>query len=287
MKILILGAKGQLGTALVDRCQLENLSFTPAGRDLVDVTDLEKLKRYLGTNPFTHLINCAAYTDVDGAEINAKEAFAVNALGAENIGVVARENGLRVVHVSTDYIFDGETDTSYVEDDRPNPINTYGKSKWEGEERLLSEFHQACIVRTSWIFGHLGKNFISSMLLKLQDEEQVYAIEDQLNRATYNRDLAKALIDLCCHSGIFHFANSHPLSRFQIALDFFERAKARGIPLKCQKILPAALKDFPSPSPRPKNSVLNTKKVSLTLGRKPRSWETILNDYFEHCFPHA
>lgn len=286
MKVWILGAAGQLGSVLIDRCQSEGISFVASKRKDVDVTDLEVMKRTAEKEKCTHVINCAAYTDVDGAEKNSRTAFSVNATGAENMGIICRENGMQAIHVSTDYVFDGEKGDPYLETDRPNPLGVYGKSKWEGEERLLQELHTACIVRTSWIFGHEGKNFISTLLTKLKGEEKIHAVEDQFNRATYNRDLASALLDLACHSGIFHFANGQSLSRYEIAQDFYAEALRRSIPIRCQMISPISADSYPSLSPRPKSSILNTEKVSLTLGRKPRLWKTVLQEYFDHVAPH-
>lgn len=282
MKIWILGAGGQLGRALIDRCQILGIPFVASTRRDLDITNLENFKRVAETNDCTHIINCAAYTNVDGAEKEEIEAYLVNAIGPENIGIVAKENGKKVVHLSTDYVFDGEKKEPYTEEDRPNPLGIYGKSKWEGEHRLLQQFPTACIIRTSWIFGHEGKNFISSLLSKMREDSAVKVVEDQINRATYNRDLAGILIDLCCHSGIFHFANEDPLSRYQIAKDFYEEAKLRGILLKCQQIIPISSKEFQAVSPRPSFSVLDTKKVTLALGRKPRVWKTILKEYFDY-----
>ncbi len=282
MKIWILGAGGQLGGALIDRCSVEKIPFVASKREDIDITDLEALKRMAEKIVCTHIINCAAYTDVDGAEQDEKKAFAVNAQGPENIGIVARENGMHVVQVSTDYVFDGEKEIPYLETDKPNPLGVYGKSKWEGEERLQDQFSSACIVRTSWIFGHQGKNFISSLIKQFQEKDHIHAVEDQVNRATYNRDLAWALVDLCCHSGIFHFANGEPLSRYQIAQDFYKEARARSLPIKCQKISPVSFGVFPVLSPRPVYSVLDTEKVARVLGRKPRLWETVLGEYFDH-----
>lgn len=277
MKIWILGAGGQLGRAVMEVCAKEHIPFIASTRAEIDITDLEKLKRAGEEVAPTHIINCAAYTDVDGAEKNHAGAFAVNALGAENVGIIGREQGIKVVHVSTDYVFGGDKETPYVETDRGSPLGIYGKSKWEGELRLLDQLGSACIVRTSWVFGSGGKNFISQVLGLLQTKEHIQAVDDQINRATYNRDLAKALIDLSCHSGVFHFANGEPLSRFQIVQDFYSLAQKRNLPVKCQKISPIAA----VPSFRPKYSVLDTKKVELVLGRKPRVWETVLGEYFD------
>lgn len=277
MKVWILGAGGQLGNALKRHCEEQKIPFAASARAQADVTDLDQLQRQAQRIAPTHIINCAAYTDVDGAEKNGSAAYAVNAVGAENVGIIGREMGIKVVHVSTDYVFAGDKTSPYLETDRPNPLGVYGKSKWEGEERLLEQLGTACIVRTSWIFGQSGKNFISKALEMLQTKEQIQATCDQINRATYNRDLAGALLDLSCHSGIFHFANGLPMSRFQIIKDFYELALKRNVPVKCQKISPIGSDD----PIRPKYSALGTKKVELVLGRKPRVWETVLGDYFD------
>jgi len=280
VKVWILGAGGQLGSALKEHCTFEKIPFVASSRAEADITDLECLKRETERINPTHIINCAAYTDVDGAEKNGSPAYAVNAVGAENVGIVCREMGIKVVHVSTDYVFAGDKNSPYLETDQPNPLGVYGKSKWEGELRLLEQLGTACIVRTSWIFGRQGKNFISKALEMLQTKEQIEAIDDQINRATYNRDLASALLDLSCHSGIFHFANGEAMSRFQILKDFHSLAIQRNLPVRCQKISPIGSDD----PIRPKYSALDTKKVALVLGRKPRVWETVLGDYFNAQF---
>lgn len=286
VKIWILGAGGQVGRALVDLCQGEKIPFVASKRSDVDITDLIRLGKEAKRIAPTHILNTAAFTDVDGAEERFRQAHAVNALGPENIGIVASELGIQVVHLSTDYVFDGKKGAPYVEEDLTNPLGVYGKTKREGEVRLLEQLPTACIIRTSWVFGVQGKNFISSALSFLQQKDQIGAVEDQLNRPTYNRDLARVMIDLSCHSGIFHFANQGVVSRFQIVCDFNEEAHLRGIPVRCQKIEPALSKDFPAKSPRPPYSVLSTKKVELTLGRKPRLWETVLGEYLDHVKSH-
>ncbi len=238
MKIWILGAGGQLGQAIAEVCGSEKIPYVASTHSEADITNLEQLKWMAEQILPTHLINCAAYPDVDGAEKNVEHAYTVNALGTENVGIIGRELGIKVVHVSTDYVFDGENDRPYLETDRPNPIGVYGKSKLEGELRLLEQLGTACIVRTSWIFGQRGKNFLSSILTRLQRDEHIQADTDQINRATYNCDLAQALIDLSCQSGIFHFANGQPASRYQIVKDFYTAATERNLTVKCQKISP-------------------------------------------------
>ena len=280
MKVWILGGGGgQLGIAVAELCQKLKIPFVSSVRKETDITDLEQLQFQCGLLQPTHIINCAAFTDVDGAEKQSETAYAVNAKGPENLGRLGLEFPVKVVHVSTDYVFDGEQNAPYSETDRPNPLGIYGKSKYEGELRLLNDLPTACIVRSSWIFSHIGKNFISSVLSLLQNQPHIKAVSDQINRATYSHDLAQALVDLSSSSGIFHFANEKPLSRYQIVQDFYSEAKKRGFPIKCEKISSISSSAFPSLSPRPPYSVLDTHKVERTLGRKPRMWETVLGDY--------
>jgi dTDP-4-dehydrorhamnose reductase len=283
VKIWILGAGGLLGRALVDRAQAEGIPFLASLRNEVDVTDLEQLKKAAEKSGCTHVINCAAFTNVNLAEQESRAAYEVNATGAENVAKMAKEFGMAFVHLSTDYVFDGEKRAPYTETDVPNPLNVYGKSKWEGEQRVFDVLPTACIVRTSWVFGHEGSSFISSIIKKMREEEHVQAVEDQINRATFNRDLANALLELCSHSGLFHFANSAPLSRYTVAKDFYDAASAKGILLRCQTISPVSFADFPGASIRPAYSVLDTTKVTKVLGKPPRSWETILKEYLDYA----
>jgi dTDP-4-dehydrorhamnose reductase len=280
MKIWILGVRGLLGSSLQWLCEKQRIPFFATGKEEAPVTCLETLKRYAEENKPTHIVNCAAFTDVDGAEKLVEEAYAVNALGAENLGRVARECGIKLVHISTDYVFSGcESTSPFLETDRCQPIGVYAQSKWEGELRLLEEFSQACIVRTSWLFGLKGKNFISGLLSRLRGVELIKAVDDQIGRATYCRDLSEVILALLCHSGIFHFANEGELTRYQIALDMRQFASERGIELACKEIVPVKGADFPSPAVRPIYSVLSTKKIESLFGKKPRSWSAALQEF--------
>lgn len=282
MKIWILGAKGQLGGALMDQCSRSKIPFVAADRKTTDITLLDQLKEQAEKNQCTHIINCAAYTNVDLAEKESAKAHAVNALGPENLGILGKEFDLKILHVSTDYVFDGQKGKPYQETDHPHPLGVYGKTKFEGEKRLLEMFPKACIVRSSWIFGQPSKNFISSIFSLLKNQETVRVVSDQINRATYHRDLAQVLLGLVDQQGIFHFANEKPLSRYQMMQDFSREMTKRNIPMKCQEIIPISAKDFPALSPRPLYSVLSTDKITAVLGRKPRAWETVLSEYIDY-----
>jgi dTDP-4-dehydrorhamnose reductase len=250
----------------------------------VDICHLEGLRvQALALGP-THIVNCAAYTDVDGAEKDVLAVLAVNAEGAANIALVARECGARLVHLSTDYVFNGLGSRPYLEEDLCDPVNVYGTSKWVAEQRVLEKLPTACVLRTSWIFGRGGKNFISSLLTSFQQKEELQVVSDQFSRPTYCRDLAEAIVSLLDCEGIIHFANEGILSRYQIAFDLLELAHVQGIALKCQRVHPASSAQFPTLAPRPSYSVLNTEKYSQYTAIKPRCWDEVVKEYVYATF---
>lgn len=259
MKIWILGKNGLLGKALVKECQNRHLDFVATSQDQVDITELKQLTEFGEKQEITHIINCAAYTAVDLAEKEQDIAYRINAEGPENLGIVGRKLATRVLHISTDYVFDGENDQPYNENDICEPLNVYGMSKWVGENRLLNQLSTSCVVRTSWLFGKGGKNFISTILSK--KNEQIRAVSDQKSRLTYVDDLVEALLKLLCHSGVYHFANSGEVSRFEIASAI------------CENVTAVSSREFILPAKRPNYSVLATNKIESVLGKAPRTWK--------------
>lgn len=276
-----------MGSALQKVCADKQIPFIASTHRDADITDLNNLKYLASSNRATLLINCAAFTDVDGAEKASREAYEINAKGPENLSKLASEFPIKIIHLSTDYVFDGEKSSPYTEEDTPRPLGVYGKSKYEGELRLLEGCPNACVVRTSWVFGPGGKNFISSIPALLNQKEHVQAVTDQINRPTYHVDLARDLLSFASQQGIFHYANTGILSRYQIVLDFYEELQRRGVPLACQKISPLTSEAFPARSPRPKYSVLSTEKTERVLGRKPRLWKTVLEEYLDQLWQHT
>jgi dTDP-4-dehydrorhamnose reductase len=223
------------------------------------------------------MINCAAYTAVDLAEKEKERAFEVNALGPENLAKVAKERGFSLIHLSTNYIFDGKRDLPYNENDRANPLGVYGASKWEGEKRVLDLYPSACVVRTSWLFGNGGKNFVSSLLHTLKTEKVVQAAVDQTGRITYARDLAEAILFLLPAKGVFHFANRGALSRYEIACRVKEAAEKKGVLIKTEEIIPVEVRVFSSPAPRPDRAVLATDKIEERFAI--RAWQPAFEEY--------
>jgi dTDP-4-dehydrorhamnose reductase len=275
MKLWILGADGLVGSALKQLCIEKDIKFSASNKIEADISDFNSLK-----NAFpgaTHIINCAAYTNVDKAELEPDLAYRINAEGAKNAALIAKEQGARFIHLSTDYVFDGQKARAYEEDDSCNPLSVYAKSKLEGEREVLKAYPQSCILRTSWVFGKGGKNFLSSLLTLMQTKEEITIDATQTSRVTYCLDLARAILELLPFSNVFHFANSQECSRLDVAQELYEIAKERKIPLKCQKIIPSyqAIKG----APRPLRSVLSTERFALDTKSKPRSWQDALKEY--------
>ena len=276
MKIWITGANGLVGKALQKRCLQDRLAYLATGHE-VDISSLPQVKHFFNSHPdITHIVNCAAYTRVDDAEKETDAAYLANTVGPENLGKLAHQAGLKLVHLSTDYVFDSTTPDPHSETSPHKPMNVYAKTKKDGEERLLAEFLHACIIRTSWVFGNGGKNFISSLLGKLQSNAKIAVVADQINRLTYAPDLASAIISLLCHEGIFHFANSGVASRHAVAEKMRGLLKEKAV---CVQIDQVSAAQFPAPAARPRFSILDTQKYENLLGITPRHWEIALQEY--------
>ena len=277
----------QVMAALADR-QVEHV-----GTDLdVDLCDPAAVARHGEQSVPTVIVNCAAYTNVDGAEADERSAFAVNADGPENLGRTALHVGATVVHFSTDYVFDGTGHDPYVESDPPGPLGIYGKSKYEGERRLLALGCSLVLIRTSWLFGPGGKNFVATMLDLMSSREELRVVSDQIGRPTYAPDLADAALDLAglgaqpaVHRGTHHVANNGTTSWHGFACKILERAPAFGRAVVTRTIHPIATHEFPRPAPRPAWSVLDTTRAERALGRPLRHWTEALDEYLDATRP--
>jgi len=285
MKIWITGANGMLGSSLLKVCSKRGMDAVGTARSEADVCDLSQLKeKFLEIRP-TLIINCAAYTDVDKAESEPERVFAVNAEGAANMARVAKEFSARLMHISTDYVFDGRGIEPYKEEGLCAPCNIYGASKWEGEKKVLEILPEACVLRTSWLFGAQGKNFISSLMRLFQEKEELQVVSDQCGRPTYCHDLAAAVFSLLNAQGIYHFANEEKRSRYEIALHLLEILKTMGIAVKCKRIVPVLSAQFPTPAPRPSYSVLDTDKYFHHTKIKPRPFGEAVREFLSDAYP--
>jgi dTDP-4-dehydrorhamnose reductase len=279
-KVWVLGSTGMLGSELCLLLKKKGIPFVGTDKGQADVSSLKSLENFSKDLEISHIFNCTAYKKVDQAEKEKDLASLVNAQGPENMGRLAGEKGAKLIHFSTDYVFEGSRFYPYCEEDTPNPLNTYGNTKWEGEKRLLALMPDACIIRTSWLCGHHGLNFISKMLKLMQEKSEIKVVHDQKGRPTFCEDLAACAWELRDCSGIFHFANTGEASWYEFALGIYEEAKKK-FPLVCEKMIPISSDQFPALAKRPAYSVLDTKKVEALLKRRPRSWKEALQTYMQ------
>ena len=280
-KLWILGAQGLLGRALMKESTARGIATVAASRQEADITSLEMLLSKANDVAPSHIINCAAYTDVDGAEKDYEHASNINAKGAGHVAIVAHSMRAALIHISSDFVFDGTKNGARLEEEEASPVNAYGKSKWEGEERVRKIYPEACIVRTSWLFGGGGKNFFSSIFSALKTKEEMRVVADQWGRVTYAQDLAAALLELLEYRGTIHFANEGVVSRYEIARALFEALRQKRVPLQCKEIHPVSKETFVLPAPRPSYSILSTEKYSHFVSKAPRTWREVLISFLE------
>jgi dTDP-4-dehydrorhamnose reductase len=224
------------------------------------------------------VINAAAYTNVDGCETDRDRCFAVNAVGVKNIALACRGEGIRIVHFSTDYIFDGRKDTPYVEEDEPSPLNVYGASKLEGERFLQAFSDRWLLIRTAWLYGRNGKNFVKTILEKAAAVKTLDVVDDQIGAPTYSWDLAAAVQLLIegGHEGLFHLTNRGRCSWHEFTCKILQYAGKNDVTVR-----PIPSADLARPAVRPAWSVLSSRKFSEETGKTMRFWQIALQDYLE------
>ena len=276
MKILIIGSNGMLGHDLVDVLD-ENHDLILTTSKILDITDKQKTIDFIVDNKPDIVINSAAYTDVDGCEENQDLAFSVNGEGVRNLTLGCSEVDCPLVHVSTDYVFNGENTRPWVEDDEIGPISVYGKSKLKGEEAILEILDKFFIIRTAWLYGYNGKNFPKTMLELAENHSEITVVYDEVGSPTYTPDLAEAISKLIetDYYGIYHITNSESCSWCEFAKYIFEVAG------KDVKVIPVTASEFARAAPRPSYSVLENKKW-IDNGFEPlRSYKEAIKDYIE------
>ena len=274
-KILVTGANGQLGQCLQKiSSQFEEFEFIFTDSETLDITIKEEVNDFFWQNAPDFCINAAAYTAVDLAETDVEKAFLVNADGAENLAEACSENNAQFIHVSTDYVFDGENNLAYTEEDFTNPLGVYGASKLAGDELALEVNPCSVILRTSWVYSEFGKNFVKTMLNLFATKEELSIVADQFGQPTNANDLAEAIMKIIKSEkitpGIFNFSNLGRISWFDFAEKIAELSEAM---IKLNAI---ETSQYPTPAKRPKNSVLDLDKISKTYAIQLKPWEESL-----------
>ncbi|MBW2599569.1 MAG: dTDP-4-dehydrorhamnose reductase [Deltaproteobacteria bacterium] len=275
MKILVLGHKGMLGTDLMTTLGgAHDVIGKDAGDfDIASVSDCRDVVKETGANV---VINAAAYTNVDGCETDENRCFSVNADGVKNVALACRGTDIKLIHFSTDYVFDGTKSVPYVEEDACNPINAYGRSKLKGEEYLSEFSNNYILLRTSWLYGKNGRNFVGAIVEKAEKTGQLEVVDDQTGSPTYTVDLAAAVKVLIegDYRGVFHVTNRGTCSWYQFALKILEykgMENVRIVPIKSAKLGKGA--------PRPEYSVLSCRKFADATHKTMRFWQIALKDY--------
>jgi dTDP-4-dehydrorhamnose reductase len=277
MKILLLGARGMLGTDLLPILAGKH---EVVGKDIedFDLTNLQRVQEEIASSRPAVVINAAAYTDVDGCESHRDLAFAVNAEGARNVARACSQSAAAMIHFSTDYVFDGRSPIPYGEDAQPRPLNVYGKSKLQGEHYIQEILGNYLIIRTAWLYGAHGKNFVDTILRLAAQQDELRVVNDQRGAPTFTKDLARA-VDLVLTrgiQGILHVINSGSCTWFEFARKILEIKKPINDKLR---VIPISSRELARPALRPANSILDCSRFEKLTGSKIRPWEDALQAY--------
>ncbi len=266
-KIAVLGGRGMLGSDLVQTCRRRGLE--PVVYDLpeFDITNNNQLQQAVAGAEI--IVNCAAYTNVDGAESQAELAYRVNAEAVGRLGAFARQAGKWVLHVSTDFVFDGRGDKPYVETDQTKPINTYGKTKLAGEQLLSESGCEYCIIRVQWTYGSAGNNFITKLIQRAKSQNTLKVVDDQTGSPTATIEVAGAICELLRKKpeGIYHFSSAGYITRYGMAEFILDKLSMN------VNLLPCKTSDFPSPATRPLNSRFDCSKITALLDEPIQHWQ--------------
>lgn len=289
--IWLIGCKGMLGSEVARQLENQGLDFIGTDRE-VDITDCFVLKSFIQDNPgIKWIINCSAFTAVDAAESNKELAELLNVKGPENIGMCAKEIGARVIHISTDYVFDGRGSVPYTEDMALCPLGVYGDTKARGEVALKAQTESCYIIRTAWLYGFNGKNFVYTMIKAMENRELVKVVCDQRGTPTFSVNLACVILEFIMNSkipfGIYHCTDLGETDWYHFALKIYELGKKYGrIQSDCE-VLPCTTEEYPTPAKRPAYSVLSKDKIQTALGSRLNGWEESLEDFISSDLFHV
>jgi len=287
MRILVTGKNGQLGKSIhkivntkIDNNQSSD-EFIFAGREKLDLSSEGSISHYFDSNDrFDVIINCAAYTAVDKAEEEQELANQINHLAVKQLAEIVKAQKSKLIHISTDYVFDGESDKPYLESDTPNPINVYGKTKLAGEKALQETMPtDAIIIRTSWVYSEFGNNFVKTMLKLGKEREELNVVSDQIGSPTYATDLADVILEIIQNkifkevgrvTQTYHYSNEGEISWYEFAKEIFKITK-----ISC-KVNSITTEKYPTPAKRPKNTLMNKDKIIKSFGVSICQWDRSL-----------
>ena len=281
MKAVLTGAKGQLGCEL-QRSQPEGIELFAYSSDELDICNQPRVRSIIEEKTPELIINAAAYTAVDKAESDREKAHQVNVQGVRNLAQAAKEKNIRLIHVSTDFVFDGKATSPYDEEAPVKPIGYYGETKLLGEEAIQEALpEQHVIIRTSWLYSAYGNNFVKTMLRLMTEKDELKVVSDQLGTPTYALGLAKVIWQCCQQksiNGLFHWSDAGETSWHGFALAIQEEALKINMLGKKIPVLPISTKEYPTPALRPAYSVMDKSKISRALNIEPRPWRESLRD---------
>jgi dTDP-4-dehydrorhamnose reductase len=295
-KVWLIGNKGMLGTEL--SLLLEKTGRPFVGTDSeVDITDTAALERFAQSQQFSWIINCAAYTAVDKAEDDIETCRRLNTLGAANIAACAKNAGARLIHISTDYVFDGKGIAEgaglrpYREDDATAPSGVYGLTKRDGELAVIEKNPSSYIIRTAWLYGLYGNNFVHTMLRLMNERDEVKVVDDQRGSPTWAFDLASAVLAVITAAdggknvpfGIYHYTDEGNISWFDFAKEIYQQGRELGRISKNCAVKPCTSAEYPAKVKRPAYSVLDKSKIKAALGIDIPAWDTSLKEFLKIC----
>lgn len=285
MKVLLTGANGQLGNCIKAICPL-NYELINTDRQQLDITDILAIEAIINKYKPDVIINSAAYTAVDRAEDEPTLANQINVIGPQNLAIVAKKYNIKLIHISTDYVFDGNQNIPYIENDVTNPINVYGKTKRDGEITVLNNYPSSIIIRTSWVFSEYGNNFVKTMLKLSKIRTELSVINDQIGNPTYAGDIALTIFDILeknIPGGIYHYCGDQSVSWYEFAKRIFDIEQQLNSTIKKSpvNVSPILTKDYPTKACRPLYSVLDMQKINLLTGISGSDW----NKALRHVIP--
>jgi len=279
MRVLVTGKNGQLGQSinkLVSKNKYDG-KFIFVGRDELDLSKEESISNYFDYNGFDVIINCAAYTAVDKAEVEVELANQINHLAVKQLAKIANKLQAKLVHISTDYVFDGKSDKPYKETNATNPINIYGKTKLKGEQAVQEIMPtKAIIIRTSWVYSEFGNNFVKTILRLGKERDEISIVSDQIGSPTYATDLASTILEIIQNKKFketdqatqtYHYSNKGEISWYEFTKEIFKIAE-----IEC-KVNPITTEQYPTLAQRPKNTLMNKDKISHKFGISTSYWK--------------